>query len=53
MFFSDNCALNGFVNSIYTIPVAAVDENGKPADASESCSAVMTSAYSVNLVSSI
>jgi hypothetical protein len=38
---------------MYTIPVAAVDQNGKPASGSESCSAIMTSAYSVDLVSNI
>ncbi|XP_028408153.1 proprotein convertase subtilisin/kexin type 4-like isoform X2 [Dendronephthya gigantea] len=48
-FFGDSCSYNGFVNSIYTIPVAAVDQNGKPQPSSEICTAVMTSAYSYNL----
>ncbi|XP_028408111.1 proprotein convertase subtilisin/kexin type 6-like [Dendronephthya gigantea] len=48
-FFGDSCAFNGFVNSIYTIPVGAVNQNGRPLYSSEACSAVMTSAYAVNL----
>ncbi|XP_028408148.1 neuroendocrine convertase 2-like [Dendronephthya gigantea] len=48
-FFGDSCAFNGFVNSIYSIPVGAVNRNGRPLTSSEACSAVMTSAYSVNL----
>ena len=51
--FGDSCAYNGYVNSIYTIPVAAMKENRKISPVSEPCSAIMTSAYSINLVSSV
>ncbi|XP_046842739.1 neuroendocrine convertase 1-like [Xenia sp. Carnegie-2017] len=49
-FFGDNCAFNGFVNNIHTIAVAAVYSNGRPHVTSESCSAIMTAAFSDNLV---
>ena len=35
--FGDNGALDGFVNNIYSIPVAAVNKDGIPSHASESC----------------
>ncbi|KAJ9061266.1 pheromone processing endoprotease [Entomophthora muscae] len=45
---SDNCAFNGYANSIYTITVGAVDKHGNRVQYSEGCSSLMTMAYASN-----
>jgi len=42
----DNCACDGYVNSIYTIVVASCDDNGHVTHYSERCAAIMCTAYS-------
>ena len=49
--FGDSCAFDGYVNSIYTISVACVGQDGMIPKHSEPCGAIMTSVYSHNLVS--
>ncbi|XP_059837353.1 PC3-like endoprotease variant B [Hypanus sabinus] len=39
--FNDHCGADGFVNSIYTIPIGAVTQEGLPAIYAEPCPAVM------------
>ena len=41
----DSCSADGYVQSIYTIPVGAYSQNGGPAGYDEKCSAKMTVAY--------
>ena len=47
----DSCAFDGYVNSIYTIPVASITKDGKVTGFSEPCGAVMTAVYSTNMAS--
>ena len=47
----DSCAFDGYVNSIYTIPVASITIDGKVTGFSEPCSAIMTAVYSTNMAS--
>jgi len=42
----DNCACDGYVNSIYTIVVASCDDSGHVAHYSERCASIMATAYS-------
>lgn len=42
----DNCACDPFVSSVYTIPVASADMNGKVTNYSERCSSIFVTAYS-------
>ena len=42
----DNCAYNGYANSIFTITVAGVNRNGSIPGYAERCSAIMACAYS-------
>lgn len=42
----DNCACDGYVNSIYTIVVASCDDSGHVNHYSERCAAIMVTAYS-------
>lgn len=51
IFAQDSCAFDGYVNSIYTIPVASITKDGKVTGFSEPCSAVMTAVYSTNMAS--
>lgn len=44
--YFDNCNCDGYANSIYTIAVAAANEDGLSVTFSEQCSAILTSAYS-------
>lgn len=44
----DSCAADGYVQSIYTIPVGAYNQMGGPAFYDEKCSAKMTVAYVYN-----
>ena len=44
----DSCAADGFVNSIYTIAVGSVDQNGYQAYYDENCSAKMAVTFSYN-----
>ena len=46
--YYDSCAADGYIQSIYTIPVGAYNEKGAPAYYDEKCSAKMTVAYVVN-----
>jgi hypothetical protein len=47
----DSCAFDGYVNSIYTIPVASITKDGKVTGFSEPCSAIMTAVYSTDMAS--
>jgi hypothetical protein len=47
----DSCAFDGYVNSIYTIPVASITKDGKVTGFSERCSAIMTAVYSSDMAS--
>lgn len=42
----DNCACDGYVNSIYSIVVASCDNHGHVTYYSERCAAVLTTSYS-------
>lgn len=42
----DNCACDGFVQSIYTIAIASASQSGKTTYYGESCSAIMATTYS-------
>uniref|UniRef100_A0A2H8TZJ6 Neuroendocrine convertase 1 n=2 Tax=Melanaphis sacchari TaxID=742174 RepID=A0A2H8TZJ6_9HEMI len=42
----DNCACDGYVNSIYTIVIASCDDSGHVAHYSERCASIMATAYS-------
>eukprot|EP00102_Acyrthosiphon_pisum_P004013 XP_001947137.2 PREDICTED: neuroendocrine convertase 1 [Acyrthosiphon pisum] len=42
----DNCACDGYVNSMYTIVVASCDDSGHVAHYSERCASIMATAYS-------
>lgn len=42
----DNCNYDGYASSIYTITVAAVDENGRTPSYAERCASMMTSSLS-------
>ena len=46
----DDCAANGYVQSIYTIGIGALLSDGRPTDYDERCSAKMASTF-VNLAS--
>ena len=41
----DDCAADGYASSMYTISVGAIQENGRPADFDEPCSAKMVVTY--------
>lgn len=45
---SDSCASDGYVNSIYTIAIGSVDNEGVAAYYDEQCSAKMAVAFSFN-----
>lgn len=45
---SDNCNADGYVNSIYTIPITSVDADGKAADYAEFCAPVFAATYAGN-----
>ncbi|KAK2797773.1 hypothetical protein FQN51_008226 [Onygenales sp. PD_10] len=45
-FLDDDCNFDGYVNSIYTIAVGAIDREGNHAEYSESCSALLVVGYS-------
>jgi hypothetical protein len=47
----DSCAFDGYVNSIYTIPVASISKDGKVTGFSERCGAIMTAVYSSEMAS--
>ena len=49
----DTCAADGYVQSIYTIPVGSYSQNGAPASYDEKCSAKMTVAYVDNTLSNL
>lgn len=42
----DNCAYNGYANSVFTITITGVDRNGSIPEYAERCSAIMASSYS-------
>lgn len=42
----DNCACDGYVNSIYSIVIASCDDSGHVAHYSERCASIMATAYS-------
>lgn len=42
----DNCAYNGYANSVFTITITGVDRNGSIPGYAERCSAIMASSYS-------
>ena len=44
----DSCAADGFVNSIYTIAIGSVDQNGAQADYDEQCSGKMAVTFGYN-----
>lgn len=44
----DNCNADGYVNSIYTIPITSVGADGKAADYAEVCAPVFAATYSGN-----
>lgn len=44
----DNCNADGYVNSIYTIPITSVDADGRAADYAEVCAPVFAATYSGN-----
>lgn len=44
----DNCNADGYVNSIYTIPITSVDADGKAAYYAEVCAPVFAATYSGN-----
>ena len=41
----DSCSADGYVQSVYTIPVGAYNQRGAPAYYDEMCSAKMTIAF--------
>ncbi|KAI3630140.1 hypothetical protein MIR68_011575 [Amoeboaphelidium protococcarum] len=49
----DDCNYDGYVNSIYTVSVGAIDRKNQHQQYSESCSALLTSSYSGNQQSAI
>ena len=44
--FSDSCAYNGYVNSIYTIAINGLNEDGSNPTYAEDCPGIMATAYS-------
>uniref|UniRef100_A0A1B6E0T0 P/Homo B domain-containing protein n=1 Tax=Clastoptera arizonana TaxID=38151 RepID=A0A1B6E0T0_9HEMI len=44
--YGDNCACDGFVQSIYTIAIASASQSGKTTYYGERCSAIMATTYS-------
>lgn len=42
----DNCGADGYINSIYTIPIASANQEGKAVFYGDRCSAIMATAYS-------
>ena len=44
--FSDSCAYNGYVNSIYTIAINGLNEDGSTPTYAEDCPGIMATAYS-------
>jgi hypothetical protein len=42
----DNCACDGYVNSIYTIVITSCDDSGHVTYYSERCNAILGTAYS-------
>jgi len=45
-YLGDNCACDDYVNSIYSVVVAACDDRGRVTQYSERCAAILTTAYS-------
>lgn len=45
---SDTCAADGFVNSIYTIAVGSVSQNGQQSSYDEQCSGKLLVAFTDN-----
>lgn len=46
----DNCAFNGYANSIHTIAISGVNWDGRVPDYSEKCSAIMAVTYGQNVL---
>lgn len=44
--FQDSCAYNGYVNSIYTIAITGLNEDGSNPTYAEDCAGIMAAAYS-------
>ena len=42
----DNCAYNGYANSVFTIAISGISRNGSIPGYAERCSAVMACTYS-------
>ena len=42
----DNCAYNGYANSVFTIAISGVSRNGLIPGYAERCSAIMAATYS-------
>lgn len=42
----DSCAYNGFVNSIYTITINAVNKDGTKPEYAEECAGILATTYS-------
>ncbi|XP_073989026.1 neuroendocrine convertase 1-like isoform X2 [Rhodnius prolixus] len=45
-FHGDNCGADGYINSIFTVPVASASQEGKAVYYGERCAAIMATAYS-------
>ena len=46
--YSDSCAANGYVSSIYTIAVGSANQNGEQAVYDEQCAAKMVVTFALN-----
>lgn len=46
MIAEDNCAYNGYVNSIYTIAITGINRDGSVPSFGERCPGIMAAAYS-------
>lgn len=42
----DNCAADGYINSIYTVPIASATQRGEAPFYGERCAAIFATAYS-------
>lgn len=42
----DNCACDGYVNSIYTVVIASCDDSGHVTHYSERCASIIATSYS-------
>ncbi|XP_014251843.1 neuroendocrine convertase 1-like [Cimex lectularius] len=45
-FKGDNCGADGYINSIYTVPIASASQKGRTVHYGERCAAIMATAYS-------